>query len=157
MNETARSRKPPKSYSRIAGKYKGRPRGRPLIQFSTCESGLDRLHVLGLPALRAFDHVELNLLTFLEAAEATGLDGGEVNEHVLTVLAADESITLGVVKPLTVPVSMVLLCFLYLECCAECSQDWCRQVTPVSGETAECIEPQKSNALLLYVIPLRNS
>src|SRR5579864_880448 len=61
---------------------------------------LDDFHVLGLPALRAFDHIELNLLTFLKAAEPTGLDGGEVHKHILAVLAADESITLGVVKPL---------------------------------------------------------
>jgi hypothetical protein len=40
------------------------------------------------------------LLTFLQAAETIGLNGREVNKHVLAVLAADESITLGVVKPL---------------------------------------------------------
>jgi len=40
------------------------------------------------------------LLTFLQAAEAIGLNGREVNKHVLAVLAADKSITLGVVKPL---------------------------------------------------------
>src|SRR5579883_945518 len=57
----------------------------------------------------------------------------------------------------TVPVSMVLLCFLFLGCCAECSQDSCRQVTLVSGETAECIGPQKSNAALFYVISWGNS
>ena len=81
-------------------KYKGRLRSRPSIRFFDLESGLDRLDVLGLPALRAFDNVELHLLTFLEAAESGCLDGGEVNEHILTVLAADESITLRVVKPL---------------------------------------------------------
>ena len=61
---------------------------------------LDRLDVLCLPALRAFYNVELNLLTFLQTAEAVGLNGGEVNENVLAVLAADETIALGVVKPL---------------------------------------------------------
>ena len=81
-------------------KYKGRLRSRPSIRFFDLESGLDRLDVLGLPALRAFDYIELHLLTFLEAAESGCLDGGEVNEHILTVLAADESITLRVVKPL---------------------------------------------------------
>jgi len=56
--------------------------------------------VLCLPALRAFDHVKLHLLTFLEAAESAGLDGGEMYEYILTILAADETIALGVVKPL---------------------------------------------------------
>jgi hypothetical protein len=64
------------------------------------QSGLERLDVLGLPALGAFDNVELNLLAFLQAAESVRLDGGEVNEYVFAVLAADEPITLGVVKPL---------------------------------------------------------
>jgi hypothetical protein len=61
---------------------------------------LNRLDVLGLPALGAFDHVELNLLTFLQAAESICLDRGEVYEDILSILAADESITLRVVKPL---------------------------------------------------------
>jgi hypothetical protein len=81
-------------------KYKGRPLGRPSIQFFPAKSGLDTLHVLGLPALGAFDHIELNLLAFLEAAESTRLYGGEVYEYILTILAANETITLGVVEPL---------------------------------------------------------
>jgi hypothetical protein len=52
----------------------------------------------------------------------------------------------------TVPVSMVLLCFLYSLDVALNSQDWCRQVTLVGGETAECIEPQvKRNTIVLYI------
>src|SRR4051794_1931613 len=66
-----------------------------------CKSGLlDGLYVLGLPPFRAFHYVELNLLSFLQAAESARLNGREVNEHVLAVLAADKTITLGVVKPL---------------------------------------------------------
>ena len=72
----------------------------PRFGFLTWKVVLDRLDVLGLPALRALDNVELHLLTFLEAAESGCLDGGEVHKHILTVLAADESITLRVVKPL---------------------------------------------------------
>ena len=71
----------------------------PRFNFSV-RKWLDRLHILGLPALGAFDHIELNLLTLLQAAESTRLDGGEVHKHVLTILAADETITLGVVEPL---------------------------------------------------------
>src|SRR5215469_10500873 len=51
-------------------------------------SGLDRLDVLCLPALGAFHNVKLYLLTFLKAAEAAGLNGGEMNENILAVLAA---------------------------------------------------------------------
>ena len=70
--------------------------------FSDCQmrSGLGALHVLGLPALRAFDHVKLHLLTFLQAAESARLNGREVHKYILTVLAADEAVALGVVKPL---------------------------------------------------------
>src|SRR4249920_3244879 len=72
----------------------------PLDSIFACEKWLDSLHVLGLPALGAFDHIELNLLTLLQAAESTRLNRGEVYEYILTILAADETITLGVVEPL---------------------------------------------------------
>jgi hypothetical protein len=39
-------------------------------------------------------------LAFLQATEASGLDRGEVYEYIFTVLAADKSKTLRVVKPL---------------------------------------------------------
>ena len=74
-----------------------------LIQVASrtnCKWLLDPFDVLGLPAFWPFDYVELDLLTFLKAAESTGLNGREVYEHVLAVLAADKSITFGVVKPL---------------------------------------------------------
>ena len=61
---------------------------------------LDALDVLRLPALGALYDVELNLLTFLQAAKTVCLDGGEVHEYVLAILAADETIALGIVKPL---------------------------------------------------------
>jgi len=62
--------------------------------------GLNRLYVLSLPSLGTFDYVELDLLALLQAAESIGLDGREVYENVLPVLTADETIALGVVKPL---------------------------------------------------------
>src|SRR5580704_15309555 len=61
---------------------------------------LDSLNVLGLPTLGAFGHVELHRLPFLEAAKTASLNGGEVHEHILPVLTADEAIAFGVVKPL---------------------------------------------------------
>ena len=73
---------------------------RAAILFPDFGGGLDAFDVLRLPALGAFYDVELNLLTFLQAAKAVCLDGGEVNENVLATLAADETIALGIVKPL---------------------------------------------------------
>jgi hypothetical protein len=73
--------------------------GRPIVR-NLVFSGLRGLHILGLPPFRAFDHIELHLLTFLQAAESVRLDCREVYEHVLAILAADKSIALGVVKPL---------------------------------------------------------
>ena len=61
---------------------------------------LENLNPLCLEALGSLDYLELNLLTFLEAAEAVALDRGVMNENVLTALTADESKTLGVVEPL---------------------------------------------------------
>ena len=71
---------------------------------------LDRLDILRLPALRALDHVELHLLTLLQAAEPAGLNRGEVHEDILSILAADKTITFGVVKPLYCSCFHVLLC-----------------------------------------------
>jgi hypothetical protein len=73
---------------------------RAALLFPNFGCGLDAFDVLRLPALGAFYDVELNLLTFLQAAKAVCLDGGEVNENVLAILAADKTIALGIVKPL---------------------------------------------------------
>src|SRR5438309_973894 len=62
--------------------------------------GLSRLYVLRLPALRAFDHIELYLLAFLQAAESAGLNGRVVHENVLTVQASHQTIAIGIVKQL---------------------------------------------------------
>src|ERR1700722_1524900 len=58
-------------------------------------------NVLRLKALGALLHVELDLLSLLEGAEARRLDGGLVAEHVCTpVILRDESEALRVVEPL---------------------------------------------------------
>ena len=85
-----------------------------LIRIVSCEAVLDALDVLCLPALGAFDHVKLHLLTFLKAAESAGLNGGEMHEDILAVLAADKSIALGVVKPLHCSCFHVDAMFLFL-------------------------------------------
>ena len=57
--------------------------GRPLSSFElfSCEV-VYAPFTFGLPALRAFDHVKLHLLTFLQAAEAARLNGREVHKYV---------------------------------------------------------------------------
>jgi len=92
----------PAQLSNLTTKKKSDLCGPPFL-FRILVGGLDALDVLCLPALGAFYHVELNLLTFLQAAKTACLDGGEVNENVLAILAADKSIALGIVKPLYCP------------------------------------------------------
>lgn len=75
----------------------GRPIDRPFAKLSVA---LDRANVLRLPALRALDDVELDLLAFLQRPEAVALNRGVVNEHVISRSAAQKAETLGVVKPL---------------------------------------------------------
>src|SRR5262249_25423986 len=90
-------------------KQKGRPTGRPSLQ-KICYC-LECLDVLCLQALGSLDDVELHRLAFLQAAEALVLNGGVVNEHVLAVLAADETIAFGVIEPLHCSLFHVLLSF----------------------------------------------
>jgi hypothetical protein len=40
------------------------------------------------------------LLTFLKAAEAAGLNCGEMHEYIVAALTADKAIALAVIKPL---------------------------------------------------------
>jgi hypothetical protein len=84
----------------FAKKLKRRPFLAAFFELLRVKRFLGALDVLCLPALGAFDHVKLHLLTFLEAAESAGLDSGEMHEDILAILTADESIALSVVKPL---------------------------------------------------------
>src|SRR5881628_2289437 len=54
----------------------------------------------GLQTLRAAGHLELHPVPFAEALEARGMDGAEVDEHVLAAFLRDESETLCIVEPL---------------------------------------------------------
>ena len=71
-----------------------------LVSLRTLVQTLDGLYVLSLPAFGALGHGELDLLAFLERAEAVRLDGGVMDEDVLAVLTAQKSKSLGVIKPL---------------------------------------------------------
>src|SRR5688500_5481170 len=59
-----------------------------------------RLDGVGLQTLLTLYDGERHLLAFLQALEALGLDGAEVDEHVFAILTADEAEALGVVEPL---------------------------------------------------------
>ena len=61
---------------------------------------LEDLYVFRLEALGALHDVELYSLTFLKALESVRLNGREMHEDVLAIFAADESKSLGIVKPL---------------------------------------------------------
>jgi|SRR5215469_9627597 len=63
-------------------------------------SSLQWLYVLGLPAFGALDHVELDVLAFLEAAESASLDSRVMNEYVFAILTADKAVALRVIEPL---------------------------------------------------------
>src|SRR5205085_2168242 len=61
---------------------------------------LDSLNVLSLPALRAFGHIELHRLPFLQALETARLNSGEMHEDILATLTADKAIAFRVIEPL---------------------------------------------------------
>jgi hypothetical protein len=63
-------------------------------------AGLERLNIFSLQALGAFGDVEFHRLALLQASEAACLNRREVYKNIFPALAANESITLAVVKPL---------------------------------------------------------
>jgi hypothetical protein len=71
-----------------------------LAEIRFCNRFLQRLDVLGLPALGSFNNVELHRLAFFQAAKAVRLDRREMHEYIFAILAADESKALGVIEPL---------------------------------------------------------
>lgn len=56
--------------------------------------------VAGLRSLGSLFDIELDLLAFHQVAEAIALDGGEVDEDVLSAFALDEAEALVTVEPL---------------------------------------------------------
>ena len=80
-------------------------------------------------------NVELHTLIFVEAAESACLNRREVNENIFAVLAADETIAFGIVKPLYCSCFHLVACSFCVEIALKLA-DFCRQVTLWSGETA---------------------
>jgi hypothetical protein len=64
------------------------------------DAGLEGANFFGLQTLLALSHLEFHTLPFGKTAEAVGLNGGVMDEYVLTALALDKTKTLGIVKPL---------------------------------------------------------
>ena len=56
-------------------------------------------HALRLWAFLPLDNFELNIIAFLEALVTLRLDGTVVDEHIGTIIAADETKALCVIKP----------------------------------------------------------
>ena len=56
-------------------------------------------HVLCLRALLALNDFELDVITLLQALVALRLDGAVVDEHVGTIISADEAEALRVIEP----------------------------------------------------------
>jgi hypothetical protein len=64
---------------------------------------LETEHRVRLWAFLALDDVELNIIALFQRLVAVQLNGGVVNEYIWTIVAPDESVALGVVKPLDLP------------------------------------------------------
>ena len=62
--------------------------------------GLERRNIFSLQALGTFGDFKLHRLALLQASETACLDRREVYKNIFAALAANESITFGVVKPL---------------------------------------------------------
>src|SRR3954464_9471585 len=78
-----------------------RMRGSTNVRLSCPEVWSDGADPVGLRALLALRHLELDPLVLLQAAVAAGLDRGEVHEHVgATPILADETVALVGVEPL---------------------------------------------------------
>src|SRR5437762_13456620 len=94
---------------------------------------LDGLNVRCLPALRALGHLELHLLTFLQAAKAASLNCGEMHEDILPILTADEAIAFSIVKPLYCSLFCHLIFLFPFLNCAEKNRCGGEGVTLVGG------------------------
>ena len=56
-----------------------------------------------LGAFLALDYIELDVVAFFERFVSVQLDCRVMDEYIRPVLASDESVALGVVKPLDLP------------------------------------------------------
>ena len=89
--------------SRISGQKNDGP-GEPSFRVFSLQGlffGVPPLCDVGrLKPFRALDNFEVHVLSFLQGFESLSLDGGEVNENVVTIRLRNESIALRVIEPL---------------------------------------------------------
>src|SRR5438874_6312835 len=77
--------------------------------------GLERSDVFCLEAFRPLGDVELDRLTFLQAAKTACLNGRKMHENIVAGLAADKAEALGIVKPLHCSLFHCVSCFYCFE------------------------------------------
>jgi hypothetical protein len=70
-------------------------------------------------ALLALDYIELDFVAFFERFVSVQLDCRVMNEYIRPVFASDESVALGVVKPLDLPFVLSHSFLPSFFCCAE--------------------------------------
>lgn len=56
-------------------------------------------HIGSLGTARAFDDIELNVLTFVKGFEAVALNSGKMHEHVLAAVSFNKAKPLFSIKP----------------------------------------------------------
>jgi hypothetical protein len=112
-----------------------------LPQGGVSDYSLQYLYVLGLQAFGAFDYVERHSLAFGEAAKATRLNGGEMDEYVLSTGTAQKAVAFRVVKPLhgslfhwVLPCSFVYFLLRRLLATVRWRRRECPQVQPRMGQ-----------------------
>ena len=70
----------------------------PIFNFMSLDSAQDD-DVRRLWTLRTFGYLELYLITLVKDFESIPLDGGEVNEDIISIVSGNESEALLLVKP----------------------------------------------------------
>ena len=107
---------------------------------------LEWRYVFSLPALGTLGHVELHLLTLLQALETGRLDRRGVHKNIFAILTDDETVALSAVEP--------LYCSLFCHI-----EYWCSFQLIYAGEIRKyrrqghspqqpvCSRPLRSNAL----------
>jgi hypothetical protein len=110
-------------------------------QGGVSDYSLQDLYVFSLQTLGAFDYVERHSLAFGEAAKATRLNGGEMDEYVLSTGTAEKAVALRVVKPLhgslfhwVLPCSFVNFLLRRLLATVRWRRRECPQVQPKMGQ-----------------------
>ena len=102
-------------------------------------------HCIRLGTFLSFDYVEFDLIAFFERFVAVQSDCRVVDEYIRPIFASDESVALGVVKPLYLPFVLSHSFLSFLLCCGE-KGAYVRGNAPVNSLT-----PKNGNWLILFL------